>query len=174
MLLLIFHQPSIRNDWRFEDLMDELNCKIFAYDPTVEFPSRRGKNITFERLGVASKPEEEYKTLAEIIKMNNHQNKTIFYLKVDIEGDELSSLPEWISSGVLDNVDQVALELHLPSIHLEMRFKWLLDLMIQLYKLNFRLISHEINMTVGKPANDGYYSYMEIVLMKDVLWNFIG
>ena len=153
--------------------MDKLGCTIFAYDPTVNFPSKRGKKISFEKIGVASKSEAQYKTLKEIIATNKHENQTIFYLKVDIEGEELSSLPDWISSGVLADVKQIALELHLPHIHQQKRFKWLLDLMNQLYKLNYRLISHEINMTVGKPASDGFYSFMEVVFMKDDVWNWI-
>ena len=88
-------------------------------------------------------------------------------------GAELSSLPERISSGALGNVKHIALEMHLPPIHEWRRFKWLLDLMNQLYQMNFRLKSHEIDMTVGKPANAGYYSYMELVFMKDDIWSFL-
>ena len=150
-----------------------MNCTIYAYDPTVTFPRKRGRNISFAKLGVASKSDEGYKTLSDIIAMNNHKSQTIFYLKVDIEGEELYSLPEWIVSGALDNVEQIALELHLPIIHDMKWFKWLLDLLKQLYHLNYRLISHEINMTLGKPANGGYYSFMEIVLMKDQVWSFL-
>ena len=122
---------------------------------------------------MAEIPMEGYNTLTEIIAENSHQEQTIMYLKVDIEGEELNSLPEWISSGALDHVLQIGLELHLPSIHEEKRFKWLLDLLNQLYHENYRLISHEINMTVGKPSSEGYYSYMEVVLMKDVVWSFL-
>ena len=153
--------------------MAGLNCTIYAYDPTVTHPPVRGQNIYFSRLGVAEIAMEGYNTLAEILAKNSHQEEPIMYLKVDIEGEELFSLPEWISSGALDHVLQLGLELHLPSIHVEKRFKWLLDLLNQLYHLNYRLISHEINMTVGKPASEGYYSYMEVVLMKDVVWSFL-
>jgi hypothetical protein len=31
---------------------------------------------------------------------------------VDIEGAEISALPEWISSGIIDDVDQIGLEIH--------------------------------------------------------------
>ena len=34
------------------------------------------------------------------------------FLKVDVEGAEIKSIPQWIRSGVLDKVDQIALEVH--------------------------------------------------------------
>ena len=46
---------GIAGDWSFEGMMDNLGCTIFAFDPIVDFPSKRGRNITFEKLGVAAK-----------------------------------------------------------------------------------------------------------------------
>ena len=160
-------------DWTFEDQMDALNCTIFAHDQTVNYPSHRGNGISFTKVGIGSSNRGNVRTLKHHLATNEHENSTIFYLKVDIEGEELNSLPEWVSSGALNHVKQMALEFHLGPIHSQRRFNWLLELMSQLYKLNFRLISHEINMTVGKAANDNYYSYMEVVFMKDDVWNFL-
>jgi hypothetical protein len=39
--------------------------------------------------------------------------------QVDVEGAELEALPEWLESGALDRVLQLAMELHLPTIHME-------------------------------------------------------
>jgi hypothetical protein len=41
-----------------------------------------------------------------------------------------------------------------------------------LYKLNFRIIAYDVNMTVGE-AVDGHYSFYEMVLMKDDMWNYL-
>ena len=38
-------------------------------------------------------------------------------LKIDIEGHELTGLPDWVVSGILKNVNQLALELHLQKMH---------------------------------------------------------
>jgi hypothetical protein len=38
------------------------------------------------------------------------------FLQVDIEGAELKALPEWVSSGILDQVSQFGLEIH-TDIH---------------------------------------------------------
>ncbi len=46
-------------------------------------------------------------TLSDAVKSMGDTGKTISYLKVDIEGSELKSIPEWISSGILDRVNQV-------------------------------------------------------------------
>ena len=73
------------------------------------------------------------------------------------------------------------------------RFQWLLKVLQQLYTLGFRLISHEVNMTVNKSisclqksahtylsfqvknqsATKGYHAYLEVVLMRDTVWNFL-
>ena len=51
-------------------------------------------------------------------------------------------------------------------------FVWLLDILQQLYKLNFRVISHEVNMVAGPVgvAHD-LYSLVEVVFMKDDVWS---
>ena len=49
--------------------------------------------------------------------MNNHTpSKTkVSVLKIDLEGDEMSILPEAIQQGALENVEQLALEYHLTN-----------------------------------------------------------
>ena len=53
---------------------------------------------------------------------NGDNGKRMFYLKMDIEGAELEVLPELLESGVLDRVDQLALEFHLEEIHEKQRW----------------------------------------------------
>ena len=36
---------------------------------------------------------------------------------ITTQGEELTSLPEWLDSGVLGRVQQIGLELHLPAVH---------------------------------------------------------
>jgi len=165
---------GISTMWEFEDIMDTLKCKVHAYDPTVSFPPERGNSISFQKLGVAAKRDEAKKmeTLKDLMVGNGDEKSRIFYLKVDIEGYELDALPEWIESGALEKVDQMALELHLRRIHSQKKFQWLLKLLQQLYSMGFRLVSHEVNSAMGK-ADQGYYSFLEVVFMKDNVWNFL-
>ena len=46
------------------------------------------------------------------------------------------------------------------------RFKWLLGVLADLYKMNFRLISQEVNAVYGPHADD-MYNFVEVVFMKD-------
>ena len=40
-----------------------------------------------------------------------------YFVKIDIEGHELAGLPNWLETGALKNVNQLALELHLTGLH---------------------------------------------------------
>ena len=79
----LIYSFGIANDWTFEDFMDYRECEIHAYDPTVDFPPKRGKNINFSKLGVGVKTEPTMDTLENIFKKNGHSDTIIEYLKVN-------------------------------------------------------------------------------------------
>ena len=62
-------------------------------------------------------------TLANFMETNGDAGKRMFYLKMDIEEHELGVLPELLDSGVLQHVEQFALEFHLNPIHAQQRSK---------------------------------------------------
>ena len=158
---------GIANDWTFEDTMDELGCTVYAFDPTVNFPSKRGRNITFEKLGVAAKNDTAnlLDTLGTILKKYHHENRKISYLKVDIEGSELAGLPSWLSEGALKNVQQIAAEVHLRGAESSIAF---FKTMQRLYfEGDYRLISYEPNgcyFNMRKKLK--FYYFFEMVLKK--------
>eukprot|EP00092_Neocalanus_flemingeri_P049176 GFUD01056427.1.p1 GENE.GFUD01056427.1~~GFUD01056427.1.p1 ORF type:complete len:347 (+),score=85.51 GFUD01056427.1:57-1097(+) len=168
----LIYSFGISNDWTFEDFMDFRGCEIHAHDPTVDFPAKRGKNIKFSKLGLSTETSSDMDTLANILKKNGHSDSVIEYLKIDVEGAELTGLPDWLKTGALDNVNQLAMELHLTGLHNgeDSNFIWLLEILQELYKLNFRVISHEVNMVMG-PQVDGLYNMVEVVFMKDDVWS---
>ena len=112
---------GINDDWSFEDLMDSSGCTVNAFDHTVDFPSRRGTNTHFYKLGLGSskikrKNSARMKPLPDILKMwasslddytacivelsfyrNGHDNTTIDYLKVPpgLSSLEMSSTSDW-------------------------------------------------------------------------------
>ena len=51
-------------------------------------------------------------TLGDALRSNGHDESTVSYLKVDVENSEVEAIPEWISSGALENVRQIGVELH--------------------------------------------------------------
>ena len=108
---------GIDADWTFEDIMDKLGCVVHAFDPTVVYPIARGKHITFAKLGVSAKPDMDKKldTLSSILQKHNYQDSKIPYFKIDIEKAELEGLPAWLVSGALNNVQQIATEIHLTE-----------------------------------------------------------
>jgi len=112
---------GINNDLSFEKAFGEMGCKVFAYDPTVTHPRKPFKNVEFFEIGVSFETKERtissrgvrpFKTLYDIIKSNNHLGDKISYLKVDIEGEELKSVLQWLDSGALDHVRQFGVEIH--------------------------------------------------------------
>ena len=48
------------------------------------------------------------------------------------------------------------------------QYNELLQLVQDLYKLGFRVISHEPNMVVGPDPEDGFYHFVEVVFMKEM------
>ena len=48
------------------------------------------------------------------------------------------------------------------------QYNELLQLVQELYKLGFRVISHEPNMVVGPDPEDGFYHFVEVVFMKEM------
>jgi len=166
----LIYSFGIANEYTFEAFMDSRGCEIHAYDPTVDLPAKLGQNIQFTKLGLSNTTSENMDTLANILEKNGHTDTTIEYLKIDIEGHELPAFLNWLATGSLKNVNQMALELHLTELHKGPKFIWLLEVLQELYKLNFRVISHEVNMVMG-PAVDGLYNLVEVVFMKDNVWN---
>ena len=57
-----------------------IGCQIFAYDHTIDAPTRRGQNIRYFKTGVGF--GENLKPLSQIIAENDHRNTGIDYLKV--------------------------------------------------------------------------------------------
>ena len=78
----LIYSFGIANDWTFEDFMDYRGCEIHAHDPTVDFPAKRGEQISFNKLGLSVLKEPTMDTLANIFKKNGHSKTTIDVLKV--------------------------------------------------------------------------------------------
>ena len=80
-------------------------------------------------------------------------------MQIDIEGWEFTEggFPDWVKSGVLkNNVNQIAIELHLPNLPKSKHDKsapdyvFFLKILKNLQDIDFRLISQEVNMAVGR------------------------
>ena len=155
---------GLANDWTFEEALAEMGCRVWAYDPTTT-DKNVSKNIFFHKIGVAAEDKGEFRTLERIIKDNGHAFTKITFMKMDVEGSELAGLPVWISSGVLKNVKQLAMEVHLSPQNLTNEF--LKNFRQLQLRENFRLFSWDPNLCWKNMVKQSdYYHLFEIVLKK--------
>ena len=115
------------------------------------------------------------KTLETIIKENGDENKIITYLKVDVESSELSAIPTWTKSEILNNIDQIGIELHTGAVHLkDHKIGQVLSSILLTFKemrqrFGFKIIDYTPNGCVGKSQDKiekRYTTYFDIVLYK--------
>lgn len=163
-LQCLIYTFGIADQWTFEDLMISMGCKVFGFDPTVDHnPSMK---FEFSKVGLAdtTKPDKSYMTFEDILKIKNHTRQKISLLKVDIEGAELTGLPQALESKAMDNVDQLALEYHLNDQTAKNFIKLVQDMT---RKLGFRQISYEINSCwLNRQHESVYPSVAEVVWKK--------
>ena len=107
-------------------------------------------------------------TFEKILESTGNLNKSINYLKIDIEGMEMKGLPQWIQSGSLDHVRQIGMEWHIEESEKSLMAYY--DILQELIKKGFKLISYEVNGCRGR-KNDAkiYYRFFEIVLRQSKL-----
>ena len=96
-------------------MMNELGCILYAFDPSVNYPSKLRRSITLEKLGVAAKKDTLLETLCNILRKYHHENRKASYLNKDIEDSELAGLLSWLSEVALKNVQPIAAEVHLTG-----------------------------------------------------------
>ena len=62
--------------------------------------------------GIGTEPNNDLTTLQNEFEKFNLHNTPITVIKLDVEGAEREVLPNWIESGILKNVKQIAIEFH--------------------------------------------------------------
>ena len=161
----LIYSFGVSTEWSFEKAMNDFGCQVLMFDPTVNYPKELGDKLSFEKLGVAARRNEEKQldTFSSILRRNGHLDRKITYLKVDVEGAEVDGLLDWLESGALKNVQQLGLEFHLPDTATTLEFFYAL---LKLYSLtDFRLVSFDFN-GCGRNYDSWYTKYAEIVLMR--------
>ena len=120
----LIYSFGINNEWSFDDVMEKYGCSVYAFDPSMEAADHnRTEKIHFFRTGLSGKDEErndqgwKVKTLSSIYSKlkPQHGAAVIDYLKIDIEWAEWDVIPQIIRSGMLDNIRQMGIEIHLYS-----------------------------------------------------------
>jgi hypothetical protein len=120
----LIYSFGISWDFSFDDAASiKLGCTIRAFDPSMtDTPDhRRGPNIWFYQVGIGGQDSDmdsrgwKLRTLDSLIRDCNDTTRTIDYLKMDIEDAEWETLINMGSTGVLDRVKQLALEIHVVA-----------------------------------------------------------
>lgn len=114
------------------------------------------------------------KTLETIMKENGDFGKKITYLKLDIEGFEIWSMPNFLKSDIFKNVDQIGVEMHTGNGVIDQtRVKLWYPKMVEFFreigqKYGLKLAAYAPNLCVGKSwdANRKFYSYHDLLFVK--------
>jgi FkbM family methyltransferase len=88
---------------------------VHAYDHTIaqeklNSMAQPERNFYTHKLGIALEKKGNFTTLEDELVMNDHEQMSITYLKIDVEGAERSVLPVMIREGLLDDVKQLCVE----------------------------------------------------------------
>ena len=122
-------------------------------------------------------PEKiQIRTLDHLVKENGDSDKTISYLKVDIEGSEIQSFKQWVDSRILSKIDQIGVEMHTgkaQKISLGLKKKSMFKSLIQFLQYSnrdfgFSLAAYNSNGCSAKQKDDQrlFYSYHDVLLIK--------
>lgn len=110
-----------------------------------------------------------------MIQDNGDQGKTISYLKMDIEHNERSVLPQLFKTNILDKVEQIGVEMHTGSNEILTRGK-LEDIFTTNFEIyqtlfsqfGFKLVAYNPNGCMGKDfdAKKEFYAFFDLLFVK--------
>lgn len=153
---------GINYDWSFDEAMEEFGCEVHSFDPSIDYrEGKRSPGITFHHIGIGRNHHLNVynwsiHTLDEVMIQLGHENRTIQYLKMDVEGGEFDMLAQQLVDNrgdfVLDRVEQIGFELHYRlDPGLQMSFYRDADRSIsRLGQLGFNLVHWEFNKLINK------------------------
>ncbi|XP_043196395.1 uncharacterized protein LOC122367416 [Amphibalanus amphitrite] len=116
---------GISTDWSFDWDMEWFGCEVLAFDPSIDLASgSMNGTISFLRYGIGAwdhvtREGWQIRTLDTFMRYLGHQERTVHYLKMDVEFDEFEVLRQQVMLGhrspLATNVEQLGVELHLTS-----------------------------------------------------------
>jgi hypothetical protein len=110
---VVAYSLGIADDVSWDLDMADMGCDVFQYDHTIDQPPLRSESFHFSRFGIAARSSSDgtFKSVADILALNDHQHRTDLILKMDIEAAEWDVLGS-LESDTLARFSQIIVELH--------------------------------------------------------------
>ncbi|KAK2149895.1 hypothetical protein LSH36_432g00010 [Paralvinella palmiformis] len=166
---------GISQDWSFDDqISNEFGCHVRAFDPYISLPEHEHSELVkFFPVGLSARNMEKIysgnviklKTLSSLLEELSDTKKTIDFLKIDVEDSEWDVMPEMLRSGSLDNVKQLALELHTKADTTIQDYRLYLETLYTLESRGFKKWTYHLNprCTYHLPDINRYFSHCQEV-----------
>ena len=124
----IVYSFGVHHEWTFDEEMARYGCHVYAFDPLIKKNHNRSEKIHVYNFGLSYKSQTSMQNwtvhpLHKIYKMLQtvHGKVPISYLRYDLEDYDLKVLPNIIRTGVLMDIRQLALEVHIePEAKIDM------------------------------------------------------
>ncbi|XP_037086603.1 uncharacterized protein LOC119107288 [Pollicipes pollicipes] len=177
---------GISTDWSFDWEMEGFGCTVFAFDPSINASSTDWQQgaISFLQYGVGawdhvSDEGWQIRTLDTIVEFLQHSERSIHYLKMDVEFTEFEVLRQQVIRGqqspLFRNVQQLGVELHITSFlpvweHVTF-YREAYKTFLALQDMGFYPFSYEENFSLEPDVDvpgldDKLMSAMEVVWLK--------
>ncbi|XP_033743287.1 uncharacterized protein LOC117329445 [Pecten maximus] len=146
---------GIDKDWTFDEEVSRIyGCEVHSFDPSIGLKDHKhSEKVWFHDLGLSNADGKrgswQMKTLDSIKKMLGHSDRVLDYVKMDIEESEWGAIGQMLTSGVLKNVRQLAVEFHSPNVTPGKHYLQKLEILNRLYNSGFRLFWAHPNQMRG-------------------------
>jgi len=107
----IAYSLGIGDNVSWDLAMADQGYLVYQYDHSIKDTPVKNKNFIFNCKGVSNKVIDQFTTIENILKQNNHLDKTDLLLKCDIEGSEWDAFYK-IKDSILNCFSNIVIELH--------------------------------------------------------------
>ncbi|XP_037089644.1 methyltransferase-like protein 24 [Pollicipes pollicipes] len=171
----LVYSLGISNEWSFDRAITRYGCQVYAFDPSMTKYTRNTTEFgaRFYKIGLGGRTETRKNgwhmmTLTGLRAKLGHLERTIDYLKIDIEGSEWN----WLENDMagLEGVSQMGME-----VHMKMNMKGLrrhYDAFWRIQEAGFKMIHSNPNRVYGrhskvKGVKSKVGALYELVWMRD-------